>query len=89
MAVNLRSPTKACAVKKVHRLRGRTKITHRLNCNFWTKYLQHQANIYRGASVGGGGVDQQKNTVSDLCQSDRHFLAFSDTTRNERHRKYN
>jgi len=53
VAVNLRSPTKACAVKKVHRLRGRTKITHRLNCNFWTKYLQHQANIYRGASVGG------------------------------------
>jgi len=24
-----------------------------------------------------------------LCQSDRHFLAFSDTTRNERHRKSN
>jgi len=22
--------------------------------NFGTKYLQHQANIYRGASLGGG-----------------------------------
>jgi len=31
----------------------------------------------------------KKNTVPNLCQSDRHFLAFSDTTRNERHRKYN
>jgi len=30
-----------------------------------------------------------KNTVSDLCQSDRHFLAFSDTTRNERLHKSN
>jgi len=26
----------------------------------------------------------EKNTVPNLCQSDRHFLAFSDTTRNER-----
>jgi len=31
----------------------------------------------------------EKNTVPNLCQSDRHFLAFSDTTRNERHRKSN
>ena len=30
-----------------------------------------------------------KKTVSDLCQSDRHFLVFSETTRNERHRKSN
>ena len=30
-----------------------------------------------------------KITVSVLCQSDRHFLAFSDTTRNERHHKSN
>jgi len=43
-----------------------------------------------GLLLGGGGrKDQHKNTVSDLRQSDRHFLAFSDTTRNERHRKYN
>ena len=35
----------------------------------------------------GGRVISIKNTVSDLCQSDRHFLAFSDTTRNERHSK--
>ena len=42
-----------------------------------------------GLILGGGGREQQKKTVSDLCQSDRHFLAFSDTTRNERHRKYN
>jgi len=29
-------------------------------------------------------------TVPILCQSDRHYLAFSDTTRNERYRlKYN
>ena len=34
-------------------------------------------------------TDNRKNTVSVLCQSDRHFLAFSDTTRNERHRKSN
>jgi len=26
--------------------------------------------------------------VPNLCQSDNHFLALSDTTRNERHRKY-
>jgi len=31
----------------------------------------------------------KKYTVPNLCQPDRHFLAFSDTTRNERHRKYN
>jgi len=39
----------------------------------------------------GGGVRaiSIKNTVSVLCQSDRHFLAFSDTTRNERLRKSN
>ena len=42
-----------------------------------------------GLILGGGGREQQKKTVSVLCQSDRHFLAFSDTTRNERHRKYN
>jgi len=42
-----------------------------------------------GLILGGGGREQQKNTVPNLCQSDRHFLAFSDTTRNERHRKYN
>jgi len=41
-----------------------------------------------GLLLGGGGrAISIKNTVSDLCQSDRHFLAFSDTTRNERHRK--
>ena len=28
-------------------------------------------------------------TVPNLCQSDRHFLAFSDTARNERLRKSN
>ena len=27
--------------------------------------------------------------MPNLCQSDRHFLAFSDTTRNERHHKSN
>jgi len=37
----------------------------------------------------GGRAISIKNTVSDLCQPDRHFLAFSDTTRNERHRKSN
>jgi len=43
-----------------------------------------------GLLLGGGGrAISIKNTVSDLCQSDRLFLAFSDTTRNERHRKYN
>jgi len=31
----------------------------------------------------------EKNTVPNLCQSDRRFLAFSGTTRNERHRKSN
>ena len=36
-----------------------------------------------------GGEINIKNTVPNLCQSDRHFLAFSDTTRKERHRKYN
>ena len=39
-----------------------------------------------GASLGGWGSRTDKKTVSVLCQSDRHFLAFSDTTRNERHR---
>jgi len=28
-------------------------------------------------------------TAPILCQSDRHFLAFSDTARNERHHKFN
>jgi len=41
----------------------------------------YEGQVYKGSSF--------KNTVSDLCQSDRHFLAFSDTTRNERHRKSN
>jgi len=27
--------------------------------------------------------------MKKMCQSDRHFLAFSDTIRNERHRKSN
>ena len=30
--------------------------------------------------------EKQQKTVSVLCQSDRHFLAFSDTTRNEHQR---
>jgi len=42
-----------------------------------------------GLLLWGGGREQQKSTVSVLCQSNRHFLAFSDTTRNERHHKYN
>ena len=42
-----------------------------------------------GLILGGGGREQQKNTVPNLCQPDRHFLAFSDTTRNERLRKSN
>ena len=29
-----------------------------------------------GLILGGGGREQQKITVSDLCQSDRHFLVF-------------
>ena len=40
-----------------------------------------------GLILGGGGREQQKNTVPNLCQSDSHFLAFSGTTRNERLRK--
>jgi len=40
------------------------------------------------SGVGGRAINI-KNTVSALCQSDRHFLAFSDTIRNERHRKSN
>ena len=37
-----------------------------------------------GLLLGGGGrATSIKNTVSDLCQPDGHFLAFSDTTRNE------
>jgi hypothetical protein len=40
-------------------------------------------------SLNGGRAISIKTTVSVLCQSDRHFLAFSDTTRNERHRKSN
>ena len=35
----------------------------------------------------GDRVINKKNTVSNLCQSDRHFLAFSGTTRNGRHSK--
>jgi hypothetical protein len=33
-------------------------------------------------------TDNHKITVPNLCQSGRYFLAFSDRTRNERHRKY-
>ena len=43
-----------------------------------------------GLLLGGGGrKDQHKNTVSDLRQSDRLFLALIDTIRNERYRKSN
>jgi len=43
-----------------------------------------------GLLLGGGGrKDQHKNTVSDLRQSDRLFLALIDTIRNERLRKSN
>jgi len=35
------------------------------------------------------GTDNHKITVPNLCQSDRHFLVFSGTTRNERLRKSN
>ena len=42
-----------------------------------------------GPSTWGWGSRTDKKTVSVLCQSDRHFLAFSDTTRNECHRKSN
>ena len=36
-----------------------------------------------------GGEINIKNTGLNLCQYDRYFLAFSDTTRNERHLKSN
>ena len=42
-----------------------------------------------GLILGGGGREQQKNTVPNLYQPDRHFLALSGTTRNERLRKSN
>ena len=39
--------------------------------------------------LGWGVKSSKKYTVPNLCQSDRHFLVFSDTTRNERRRKSN
>jgi len=43
--------------------------------------------IFVGPLLGGGGRKDQRTKT--LCQSDRHFLEFSGTTRNERHRKSN
>jgi len=39
--------------------------------------------------LGGGAREQQKKTVSGLCQSDRHFLALSDTARKNNLLYYN
>jgi len=62
----------------------------------YAKFFSQTTHTYikEGISMGLllGGGDRAiiiKNTVSVLCQSDRHFLAFSDTTRNERHCKSN
>lgn len=48
-------------------------ILHRPNLykptliNFRTKYIQHQANIYRGGLSWGVGVENNKNTLCQFC----------------------
>ena len=54
----------------------------------WTYYI-NSGGYLQEFLAGDGRAINKENAVSVLCQSDRHFLAFSDTTRNERHRKYN
>jgi len=35
--------------------------------NFGTNYIQHQANIYRGASLLGWGVENSKKRLCQIC----------------------